>query len=306
MTETTPAVFAAGLRKRYGTVQAVDGVDLTIQPGEVVALLGPNGAGKSTTVDLLLGLGRPDSGSVQVFGMAPQQATLAGLVGATLQVGSLVDGLTVGEMVDLMRGLSPHPMPRDEVFALAGLEEIVGQRAQKLSGGQTQRVRFALAIAGDPQLLVLDEPTAAMDVAARRVFWGAMRDWTERGRTVLFATHYLEEADAFADRVVLMARGKVVADGPTTEIKAMAGGRSIRATLPAVPEAALLALPGVTAVERHGDVVQLSCSDSDVALRALLAGYAEARDLEVTGHALEDAFFALTQTDELVPAQGVS
>jgi ABC-2 type transport system ATP-binding protein len=301
-TTPAPAIRAVGLRKRYGSTLAVDRVDLTIAPGEVVALLGPNGAGKSTTVDMLLGLGRPDEGSVELFGLAPSQAMLAGMVGATLQVGSLVDGLTVGEMVDLMRGLSPHPLPRKEVLELAGLNEIVDRRAQKLSGGQTQRVRFALAIAGDPQLLVLDEPTGAMDVGARKIFWDAMRDWTERGRTVVFATHYLEEADAFADRVILMARGTVVADGPTTEIKAMAGGRSIRATLPAVPEASLLALPGVTAAERHGDVIQLSCSDSDVALRALLNTYADARDLEVVGHALEDAFLALTQDNTTTAA----
>ncbi len=306
MTTTPPppaaAVRALGLRKRYGSVLAVDRVDLTIAAGEVVALLGPNGAGKSTTVDMLLGLGRPDEGSVEIFGLAPQQATMAGMVGATLQVGSLIDGLTVGEMVDLMRGLSPHPMPRDEVIQLAGLADIVDRRAQKLSGGQTQRVRFALAIAGDPQLLVLDEPTGAMDVAARRIFWDAMRDWTERGRTVVFATHYLEEADAFADRVVLMARGTVVADGPTTEIKAMAGGRTIRATLAGADRDELTALPGVTGVELHGDVVHLTCSDSDVALRAMLNRYQLARDIEVVGHALEDAFVALTQDVDAVPA----
>jgi ABC-2 type transport system ATP-binding protein len=178
------------------------------------------------------------------------------------------------------------------------ITDIVDQRADRLSGGQTQRVRFALAITGNPQLLVLDEPTVAMDVATRRAFWAAMREWTGRGRTVLFATHYLEEADAYADRAVLLAAGRVVADGPTTEVKAAVGGRTIRATVPGADSDQLRLLPGVTTVEQHGVVMILRCSDSDAALRALLDGFPTARDFEVTGAGLEEAFLALTDTSD--------
>jgi ABC-2 type transport system ATP-binding protein len=287
-------VTITGLRKRYGTVQAVAGVDVRIVPGEVVALLGPNGAGKSTTIDMLLGLTPPDEGAVRLWGLPPAEACRRGYVGAMLQTGGLLGGVTVREMVELMRGLAPDPLPIDDVIATARIRDIVDQRADRLSGGQTQRVRFALAIAGNPQLLVLDEPTVAMDVATRRAFWAAMRAWTARGRTVLFATHYLEEADAYADRAVLMAGGRVVADGPTTEVKAAVGGRTIRATVPGVDADELRLLPGVSTVEQHGAVMILRCVDSDAALRALLEGFPAARDFEVTGAGLEEAFLALT------------
>jgi len=292
---TSPAgVQLAGLRKNFGGTRAVDGVDLDIAPGEVVALLGPNGAGKSTTIDLLLGLVPPDAGSVRLWGLSPRRACAAGHVGAMLQSGGLLGGLTVRELVDLVRGLSPHPLPTAEVLEMARVTELAGSRADRLSGGQVQRVRFALSVAGNPQLLVLDEPTVAMDVATRRAFWAAMHDWTARGRTVLFATHYLEEADAYADRAVLLAHGRVVADGPTTEVKAAVGGRIVRATLAGASTGELGRLPGVTSAEQHGEAVTLRCSDSDAALRALLAGYPEARDIEVTGVGLEEAFLALT------------
>jgi ABC-2 type transport system ATP-binding protein len=298
----TSAVEFAALRKTYGPITAVDGIDLDIAPGEVVALLGPNGAGKSTTIDLLLGLSRPDGGSVTVFGDTPRAACAAGRVGAMLQTGTLPIDFTVREVVDVIRALSPHPLPADEVLKRARIEDIAGQRTQKLSGGQRQRVRFALAIAADPALVVLDEPTVAMDVETRHLFWAAMRAWAAEGRTVIFATHYLEEADDFADRIVLMRRGTIVADGPTTEVKAMAGGRVIRATLPTtVPTAELDALPGVAAVERHGGAVLLRCPDSDAALRALLAGQPDAADIEVTGGGLEEAFLALTADEQEMP-----
>ena len=178
------------------------------------------------------------------------------------------------------------------------LRGVADQRTQKLSGGQTQRARFAMALVGDPGLLVLDEPTAALDVEARRAFWTTMRRFTARGKTVLFATHYLEEADEFADRVVLLAAGRVVADGPPTEIKARVGSRTIKATLPGVPEAALAQLPGVTSLQRHGDVAILVCSDSDAAIRELLRRHPEARDIEIMGAGLEEAFIQLTGADE--------
>ncbi|MGH3745731.1 MAG: ABC transporter ATP-binding protein [Mycobacteriales bacterium] len=289
----------ADLRKVYGPVVAVDGIDVDIAPGEVVALLGPNGAGKSTTIDMLLGLTRADSGSVTLFGLPPRAACAAGRVGAMLQTGTLPVDFRVREVIDTIRCLTPHPMPTEEVLRRARITDIADQRTQNLSGGQRQRVRFALAIAADPDLVVLDEPTVAMDVETRHQFWAAMRAWAAEGRTVLFATHYLEEADDFADRIVLMRRGKVVADGPTTEVKAMVGGRTIRATLPVSVELDRLeALPGVAQAERHGGTVLLRCPDSDAALRALLAAQPGARDIEVTGSGLEEAFLALTADEE--------
>ena len=275
-------------------VPAVRGVDLSVGRGETVALLGPNGAGKSTTLDMLLGLTEPDAGRVSVFGDDPHTAIAAGEVGAMLQTGGLIGDLSVRELVSMMASLYSRPLEIDEVLQLTGTEEFAGQRTQKLSGGQTQRVRLALALVSDPELLVLDEPTVALDVEARRSFWAAMRSFAAAGKTVLFATHYLEEADAYADRVVLMAHGEVVADGPTTEIKARVGARTIRATLPDVDDAQLAALPGISTAERHGATVILTGPDSDTAIRALLDRYEDARDIEITGAGLEQAFLALT------------
>jgi ABC-2 type transport system ATP-binding protein len=299
MPETT---LAAGLRirglaKSYGPVRAVTGVDLDIVAGETVALLGPNGAGKSSTIDMLLGLTRPDAGQIAVFGRTPEQAIRDGLIGAMLQSGGLISEITVRELMVLAASLYPRPMAVEEVLDRADLGELADRRTTKLSGGQAQRVRFALALVPDPELLVLDEPTAAMDVESRRRFWASMRQLTAAGRTVLFATHYLEEADQYADRIILLAAGNVVADGPATAIKAVVGGRSIRVTLPGASQAALLALPGVSAVERHGDSVRLACTDSDTALRALLSTHPDARDVEVGGADLEAAFVALTSGD---------
>jgi ABC-2 type transport system ATP-binding protein len=288
------AIQARGLHKSYGSVHAVRGVDLSIDAGETVALLGPNGAGKSTTIDMILGLAEPDGGSVSVFGGTPTAAVDAGAVGGMLQTGALIRDLTVGELVSMVASLYPSPLPVAEALELTGLREIAGQRTQKLSGGQTQRVRFAVALVSNPKLLILDEPTVAMDVEGRRSFWGAIRELASQGRTVLFATHYLEEADAYADRAVLMAHGEVVADGPTNEIKARVGTRTIRATLPGAQLEALLALPGVSAAERRGEGVVLSCTDSDAAIRALLPAHPEASDIEIAAAGLEEAFVELT------------
>jgi ABC-2 type transport system ATP-binding protein len=202
-----------GLVKSFGAVGAVRGIDVSVAAGETVALLGPNGAGKSTTIDMLLGLLDPDAGAVSVFGTAPRAAIDRGAVGAMLQTGALIRDLTVRELVAMMGSLYPHPLPVEEVLDLTGISDIADRRRQKLSGGQTQRVRFAVALVSNPDLLVLDEPTVAMDVEARRDFWTTMREFASRGKTVLSATHYLEEADAYADRVVLMAHGSIVADG---------------------------------------------------------------------------------------------
>ena len=221
-----------GLVKSYrgpqGPVRAVQGIDISIGEGETVALLGPNGAGKSTTIDTLLGLTQPDAGTVSLFGRTPREAVDSGLVGGMLQTGALIRDLSVRELIAVMASVYPDPLDVDEVIAVAGLRDVVAQRTQKLSGGQTQRVRFAIALVANPALLVLDEPTVAMDVEGRRDFWVTMREYAGRGKTVLFATHYLEEADANADRAVLMAHGRIVADGPTTEIKARVGTRTIR------------------------------------------------------------------------------
>ena len=243
---------------------------------------------------MLLGLLEPDGGTVSVFGRSPSEAVAAGAVGAMLQTGSLIRDLSVRELISMMAALYPHPLAVDEVLELTGTNEIADQRTQKLSGGQTQRVRAAVALVSNPELLVLDEPTVAMDVEGRNAFWRVMREFASRGKTILFATHYLEEADAFADRAVLMAHGKLVADGPTNEIKAMVGSRTIRATLPGVELQALGALEGVTAVDRRGEAVVLTCADSDSAIRALLGAYPQARDIEINAAGLEQAFLALT------------
>jgi ABC-2 type transport system ATP-binding protein len=303
---TSPAGTRTGIRleglvKTFGTpngpVRAVRGVDIAIEPGETVALLGPNGAGKSTTIDMLLGLTEPDAGTVSLFGGTPEDAIASGRVGAMLQTGSLLRFLSVRELIAMMASLYPRALDVDEVIELCGLQGAAGRRTEKLSGGQAQRVRFACALVSNPELLVLDEPTVAMDVEGRHAFWATMRAFASRGTTIVFATHYLEEADAFADRAVLMARGRVVADGPTTEIKARVGARTIRATLPGVEPDALGALPGVAAAERRGAAVSLRCTDSDAAIRALVAAFPAASDIEISGAGLEEAFLELTGGD---------
>lgn len=295
----TPAIHLSGLRKTFGALTAVDGVDLSIRPGEVVALLGPNGAGKSTTIDLALGLARPTAGRAELFGAQPRQAVAAGRVGAMLQGGALLPTLTVAESVALVAAAHRHPLSVAEALERARCTEIARQRVSKLSGGQLQRARFAVAVVSDPDLLFLDEPTAAMDVEARRTFWQSMREFTDAGRTVVFATHYLDEADEYADRIVMMARGRIVADGTPAEVKAVVSGRRIRATaaFPETPAStvALNALPGVRSAERRGDVLTLVSDDSDATLRALLATHDDIHDIEVTAHTMDEAFLALTE-----------
>jgi ABC-2 type transport system ATP-binding protein len=287
------AVRLMGLYKSFGVVQAVGGVDLTIAPGEVVAVLGPNGAGKSTTIDMILGLTTPDGGSVAVFGTDPVSAVRAGRVGAMLQAGALLPDVTVRELISTFAALHRHPLPVAEAMRRADITDIAGQQTTKLSGGQSQRVRYALALVPDPDLLVLDEPTVAMDVEVRRAFWSSMREFTNSGKTVLFATHYLEEADDFADRVVVLARGRVVADGTGAQIKATVTGRTISAVVKAsVSE--LGRLPGVAAVDQQGPRYLLRCNDSDLALRELLKRFDDARDIEISAGNLEDAFLELT------------
>jgi ABC-2 type transport system ATP-binding protein len=289
------AVHLAGLEKSYRHVRAVDAVDLRILPGEVLALLGPNGAGKSTLIDLMLGLATPDSGTARLFGAEPADAVRRGAVGTMLQSGELLPHVTVREILQLVAALHDRPLDVREALDRAGIADLGGRRTNKLSGGQAQRVRFAMALVADPDLLVLDEPTAGLDVESRAAFWDAMRGQTRAGRTVVFATHYLQEADEYADRIVLLAEGRVVADGPVTAIRSLASGRTIRAALPGADVAALSVLPGVRAVEAHGATIVLECTDSDAALRALLAAEPDARHVEVSGADLTDAFLTLTR-----------
>jgi ABC-2 type transport system ATP-binding protein len=291
-------IVLSGLSKSYGAVRAVRSIDLVIAPGETVAILGPNGAGKTTTIDMVLGLTRPDSGRISLFGMPPAEAVAAGVVSGMLQTVSLIEYLSVRELVTMVASLYPRPLPVQDVLRLTGATEFADRRTNKLSGGQAQRVRFAVALVANPDLLLLDEPTAAIDVEGRREFWAAMRAVAAEGKTVIFATHYLEEADAYADRIVLMARGRIVADGPATEIKAKVSGRTIRATLPGADVAQLAALPGVANAELRGDSVALACGDSDTALRALLGRFTAARDIEVLGAGIEEAFLALTSDED--------
>jgi len=287
------AIDLQNLTKRYRQVTAVRDLTLQVAPGEVVAFLGPNGAGKTTTIDMILGLARPDTGSVQVYGTTPAAAIARGDVAAVMQTGGLLKDFTVRETVRFTASLYAESRPVDDVMARAGITHIADRLVGKCSGGEQQRLRFAIALLSDPRLLILDEPTRGMDVEGRREFWTAIREDASRGRTILFATHYLDEADAYADRIVLMRQGDIVADGTTAEIKARALGRSVRATLPSADLAQLSALPGVSHVEQRGDTVLLQCSDSDVVARHLLT-QTMARDLEIVAQNLEAAFVALT------------
>jgi len=287
------AVDAAGLRKSFGSVRAVESVDLRVRPGEIVAFLGPNGAGKTTTIDMLLGLSDPDGGAVRVFGESPRAAISHGLVSAVLQTGGLLKDITVSETLALTASLFADTRPLEEVMQRAGISEIANRRVGMCSGGQQQRLRFAMALLSDPGLLILDEPTTGMDVEGRRAFWSAIRADAARGRTVLFATHYLDEADEYADRIVLMSRGRIVADGSTAEIKNLVSGRIVRATLPGADPARLAGLPGVDDVEFAGDRISIHTKDSDAVARHLLTETA-ARDIEITSQNLESVFLALT------------
>ena len=291
-----------GVTRHFGSgdrrVQAVGGVDLTIRRGEVVALLGPNGAGKTTTLDMLLGLTVPSSGTVQVLGVTPERATSSGVIGAVLQTGGLLGDLTVGETVRLIASLyGAEALSRvDDVMARADLGHLARRRVSKCSGGEQQRVKFALAMVPDPDILVLDEPTAGMDVTARRHFWDVMRADADAGRTIIFATHYLEEAEQFARRTVVMHRGAVVADAPTALLRASLGERTVSATVDAGAAAlveTLTTTDGVVAVRRDGDRLSLRATDSDAVARILLDN--GAHDLEIAAPTLETAFTALTE-----------
>ncbi|GIL29339.1 ABC transporter ATP-binding protein [Actinocatenispora comari] len=298
--QNTDAVRFRGVSFRYGQVRAVSGLDLTIPCGQTVALLGPNGAGKSTTIAMLLGLLAPAAGTVELFGAAPAAASTAGKVGAMLQETQLLPRITVAELLAFIRGLYPDPLPTDELVRLADLDELTGRRLERLSGGQSQRVKFAAAIAGRPDLLVLDEPTAAMDVESRHDFWRAMRRYARDGHTVLFSTHYVEEADESADRVVVIAGGRLIADGTPAAIRRSVGTHTVGIAVPVDGTGGLDRLPAVTAVEIRGDRAYLTTDDPDATVLAL-AGSGLLHDLEVHGARLEDAYLALTAASDTEP-----
>ncbi len=292
---TGPVVAFSRVNKAFGPVKAVSELSLTLHAGETVALLGPNGAGKSTTLDLLLGLRNADSGSVEVFGTTPGRAIAKGLVGAMLQSGGLMEEVRVRELVKLACDLHPKAYPVQQVLESAGVTDIADRMVNKLSGGQEQRVRFALATAGASDLIILDEPTTGMDVNVRQAFWATMRAQAELGRTVLFATHYLEEADAIADRVIVLHRGRILADGSAAEIKAKAGARRIVFDLDgAIDEGALRGLPFLTALSVSGHTVRIQSTDADATTHAVYGLGLYPRNLEVSGLGLEQAFIALT------------
>ena len=309
-TVPAPAIGCRGLRKIFGSLVAVDNLDLTIRSGEVVAFLGPNGAGKSTTLDMILGLTRPDAGTIELLGTSPDQAVREGRAGVIFQDGGLLDDFTVGETLRVVASMQPRRPGRSsrvrnasrlkDVVDEAHLGPILTRRVSRCSGGERQRLRLALALLPDPDLLVMDEPTAGMDVSARIAFWETMRTQTRRGRTVLFATHYLEEAASFADRIVIIAHGRLVADGSVDEIRALGDGALVTATWPGISEESLgqhLAdCPAANSIGHavvHGEHVELRTTDSDAVARWLLSA-TPAEHLGIGAASLNEVFTALT------------
>lgn len=282
------------VNKNYGSVRALRGVDFRVCAGEVVALLGPNGAGKTTAVKLLLGLMPPSAGKVRVFGQDPVNPENRMRTGAMLQVGRVPETLRVREHIDLFSTYYQNPMPLPQVLAAAGLEKLSNRKFGELSGGEKQRVLFALAICGDPDLLFLDEPTVGLDVEARRLLWDEIRQMVKRGKTVLLTTHYLQEADALASRIAVIHQGEIIAQGTPGEIKALTSGKKIRC-ITALNIAALRQIPGVSVVKQDREAVEIHASEAERVVRELLARDPSLSGLEVTSAGLEEAFLALTQ-----------
>ena len=297
MKQNGNALVVTGVTKRFGTLTAVDNVSLTVPVGEIVALLGPNGAGKTTLLDMVLGFTEPASGSISVMGQAPRGAATSGAVGAVLQTRGLLDDLTASETLRMVASCHRHHLPISDVMERAGVTEFAKTKVGKCSGGQVQRLRFALALLTDPQLLILDEPTAGMDASARRDFWHTMHAEAERGRTVVFATHYLQEADDYADRVILMRQGHVVADGTVAEMTATQA-RIVEALWlrTDVDPAVVAGQLNIPTWSREGKRVRFTSADSDALARHLLTENL-ACDLEISRPSMESVFFELTEPE---------
>ncbi|HEX3966466.1 MAG TPA: ABC transporter ATP-binding protein [Edaphobacter sp.] len=290
-----PVATLTNITKRYGNTVALDNLSLSLHPGEVVALLGPNGAGKSTAVKLLLGLIAPTSGATRVFGGDPRNTTTRTRVGAMLQVARITETLRVREHLDLFRSYYPNPLSVAEILRIAQLQGVEDRFFGQLSGGQKQRVLFALAICGNPDLIFLDEPTVGLDIESRRALWQQVRNFSAQGKTVLLTTHYLEEADALAHRIIVINKGRLISEGTPAEIKRNSGGRTIRCHTNLSREF-LRALPGVTSVTFKEGAVAVTASDAETVLRAMLQRDETLSGLEIASPALEDAFLALTSS----------
>lgn len=284
----------AAVSKRYGEVKALRSIDFQVNAGELVAVLGPNGAGKTTLVKLLLGLLQPNSGKVRVFGRDPVNPENRMRTGAMLQVGRVPETLRVREHIELFSSYYRNPMPLGEVLSVAGLEKLKDRKFADLSGGQKQRVLFALAICGDPDLLFLDEPTVGLDVEARRLLWDEIRQFVRRGKTVLLTTHYLQEADALADRVAVINKGEIIAEGTPATIKAQTAGKRIRC-ITCLSINQLQKIPFVSEVKQDREAVEVHTGEPESVLRELLSRDSRLSGLEVTSAGLEEAFLALTQ-----------
>jgi ABC-2 type transport system ATP-binding protein len=297
ITQSHPGLIVASLEnvnKNYGAVRALRGVNFTINAGEIVALLGPNGAGKTTAVKLLLGLMPPNSGKVCVFGGDPMNPENRMQTGAMLQVGRVPETLRVREHIDLFSSYYTKPLTAAEVLSAAGLEKLSDRKFGDLSGGQKQRVLFALAICGDPDLIFLDEPTVGLDVEARRLLWEEIRHLVSRGKTVLLTTHYLQEADALADRIAVINEGEIVAQGTSAEIKAQTSGKKIRC-ITSLSVGVVRQIPGIREVREDREAVEIHAAQAESIVRELLARDSNLSGLEVTCAGLEEAFLALTQ-----------
>jgi len=285
-----------GANKNFGEVRALVNFDFNVRAGTLTALLGPNGAGKTTAIKLLLGLARPTTGQVSVFGADPAESATRTRVGAMLQVGRVPETLRVREHIDLFSSYYPNPLPMTEVLSIAGLEDLRNRRFGDLSGGQKQRVLFALAICGNPDLLFLDEPTVGLDVEARHLLWQEIRNLLGRGKTVVLTTHYLEEADALADRVAVINKGSIIAEGTPAEIKSRTAGKKIRCVTQLSLDV-IRKIKGVIDVKTDRETTVIQANDPESVLRGLLSLDLEVSGIEVTSAGLEDAFLALTRED---------
>ncbi|MNM10257.1 Daunorubicin/doxorubicin resistance ATP-binding protein DrrA [compost metagenome] len=294
-----PVIEMEHVDKEYKGKKAVDDLTLCIGEGSLTALLGPNGAGKTTSVSMMLGLQQPSRGSIRVWGGRPGDRAVRERIGAMLQDISVIDRLKVSEVIDLFRRYYSKPLPLQELLRLSGLEPEKHRMASALSGGQKRRLEFALALAGDPSVLFLDEPTVGMDITSRQAFWETIRSLHHEGRTIILTTHYLEEADQLADKIAVINHGRMIASGTTAEIKAAQGSRSISFTAgPGVTEEALSAMPAVLQLERDGDRVKLASRNTDRLIRALVQSGLDIRDIEIRNAGLEEAFRTLIQEDE--------